>query len=80
MAKKTGPPPRMGNDHRDKIKNSNILSSLIEHVEGTKELTGSQVQAGLGLLKKVLPDTQSIILKGDAEEPITHEFKWQSEK
>ena len=48
---------RMGHDHRLKIKNSNILNALIEHVEGVREMSSTQVQAGLGLLKKVMPDT-----------------------
>ena len=46
----------MGKAHRDKIKNSNILNALIEHVEGKREMSSSQVTAGLGLLKKVMPD------------------------
>ena len=53
---------RMPTAHRDKIANSNILNNLIEHAEGTKELTSSQVQAGIALLKKVLPDLQSVAL------------------
>ena len=47
---------RMSNEHRVKIQNSNILNALIEHAEGTREMSSTQVQAGLGLLKKVLPD------------------------
>ena len=50
----------MSNAHRDKIKLSNILNVLIEHVEGNREMSASQVTAGLGLLKKVMPDLQSI--------------------
>lgn len=42
--------------HRVKIQNSNILNALIEHVEGAREMSASQVTAGLGLLRKVLPD------------------------
>lgn len=45
--------------HRDKIKNSNILNALIEHVEGEREMSASQVSAGLGLLRKVMPDLAS---------------------
>lgn len=47
---------RMSNDHRVKIQNSNILNALIEHVEGKRDMSPTQVSAGLGLLKKVLPD------------------------
>lgn len=60
MAAKTGRSYQMSSEHRDKIKNSNILKSLIKHVEGQQEMTASQVTAGLGLLKKVMPDLQSI--------------------
>lgn len=56
MAARKGPSYPMLHSHRDKIKNSNILTCLLEHVEGRKEMTASQVTAGLGLLKKVLPD------------------------
>lgn len=57
--------------HRVKIQNSNILKALIEHAEGTREMSASQVSAGLGLLKKVMPDLQSIQL--DANVSISHE-------
>ena len=50
---------RMGDEHRLKIANSNILNVLIEHVVNGKELLPSQVTAGVALLKKVLPDLQS---------------------
>lgn len=56
MAAKTGPTYRMTNSHRDKIKNSNILNALIEHAEGEREMSASQVTAGLGLLRKIMPD------------------------
>lgn len=46
----------MGPEHRDKIKNSNVLKCLIDHVEGKREMSASQVTAGLGLLKKVMAD------------------------
>jgi hypothetical protein len=46
----------MPESHRVKIQNSNILNALIEHVEGVREMSSSQVTAGLGLLRKVLPD------------------------
>ena len=56
MAAKKGPHYQMGSHHRDKIKNSNILSALIEHVEGKRDMSSSQVTAGLGLLRKIMPD------------------------
>lgn len=56
MPAKTGPAYQMTSAHRDKIKNSNILNALIEHAEGRREMSSSQVSAGLGLLKKIMPD------------------------
>lgn len=46
----------MSHEHRVKIQNSNILKCLINHVEGSQEMSATQVTAGLGLLRKVLPD------------------------
>ncbi len=57
---------RMTNEHRLKIKNSNILNALIEHVEGKREMSATQVTAGVALLKKVLPDLQPEAFEDDA--------------
>ena len=61
---------RMSEEHRVKIQHSNILNALIEHVEGRREMSASQVSAGLGLLKKVLPDLSSTELTGEGGGPI----------
>lgn len=61
----------MSNEHRDKIRNSNILTALIEHAEGNREMSASQVTAGLGLLKKALPDLSAVELSGQLN--VTHE-------
>ena len=69
MANKRGRPPgfQMGNEHRVKIRNSNILNALIEHVEGIREMSSTQVTAGLGLLKKVMPDLSAVEMKATVE-------------
>ena len=51
---------KMTDDHRVKIQNSNILNALIEHIEGKREMAASQVTAGLGLLRKVMPDLSQV--------------------
>jgi hypothetical protein len=56
MARGRKPGFQMTEEHRVKIQNSNILNALIEHVEGKREMSASQVSAGIGLLRKVLPD------------------------
>lgn len=60
----------MGPEHRDKIKNSNILRNLIEHAEGAREMSATQVSVGLGLLKKVMPDLQNVQLEGNPDQPV----------
>jgi hypothetical protein len=50
----------MSQEHRDKIAKSNIVTALISHAEGRNDMTATQVTAALGLLKKVMPDLQSI--------------------
>ena len=49
---------------RAKIQTSQIINRLESHVNGTVELTASQVTAALGLLKKTLPDLQATELSG----------------
>lgn len=61
---------RMSDEHRVKIQNSNILNALIEHATGNREMSPTQVTAGLGLLKKVLPDVSSVTIGGDDENPV----------
>jgi hypothetical protein len=51
---------RMDDSHRVKIQNSNILNALVEHVEGKREMSSTQVSAGIALLKKVMPDLSSV--------------------
>ncbi len=58
----------MSNEHRVKIQNSNILNALIEHVEGRRDMSASQVSAGLGLLRKIMPDLQASADAGDTGE------------
>jgi hypothetical protein len=49
----------MSEEHRAKIRSVNILNALQEHVEGTRDMSATQVSAGLGLLRKVMPDLSS---------------------
>lgn len=72
----------MSNEHRDKIRNSNILNALIEHAEGSREMGATQVTAALGLLKKALPDLSSVSIGGDDElGPVKQilEVSWKSD-
>jgi hypothetical protein len=70
---------RLTESHRAKIQNSNILNALIGHAEGKREMSATQVTAGLGLLKKALPDLSAVTHSGDENSPIEMVVRW-SEK
>lgn len=53
--------------HRAKIQNSNILNALMEHIEGRRDMSATQVSAGIALLKKVMPDLQAMTVTGPGE-------------
>lgn len=61
---------RMPEEYREKIRNSQILTCLIQHVEGKRKMSSSQVTAGLGLLKKCLPDLSSVSLENGDDAPL----------
>lgn len=70
MARGRKPGFRMSDEHRVKIQNSNILNALIEHTEGKRDMSSSQVTAGLGLLRKVMPDMTEADIKHDVSDPL----------
>ena len=75
---------RMSDEHRLKIANSTILRCLIEHAEGTREMSSTQVAAWLGLLRKVLPDLAIVEMSGEVQhsfvaripEPAANATEW----
>lgn len=64
MARGRKPGFRMSDEHRVKIQNSNVLNALIEHCEGKREMSATQVTAGIALMKKMLPDLQAVTYDG----------------
>lgn len=69
----------MSDEHRVKIQNSNILSALIEHVQGERDMSSTQVTAGVALLKKVLPDmTLDAATGADDEGQITFKTVYEA--
>lgn len=63
---------------RQKIRVSQLLNRLHNHVDGEVELTATQLRAVEILLKKSLPDLSSIELKGDAENPLKMVIEWEN--
>ncbi len=71
MSQSNQPYPELA---RDRIKSTLLIDKLQNHVlDGESHpMTKTQVSAGIALLKKTVPDLQSIEAthKGDAEHPI----------
>lgn len=65
--------PRHQESIREKIRASQIVNVLEEHIFEGKELTKSQVSAALGLLKKCVPDLSTVQGAGDNGEHL-HEI------
>ena len=55
---------------RLKIQDSRILNNLIEHAEGAREMTATQVSAAVALLRKVLPD----LSQADNKTQVLHRY------
>ncbi len=58
---------KMGAEHRTKIANSKILKHLIEHAEGKREMTATQVSAATTLLDRVMPKLAATDITTDGE-------------
>ena len=56
---------RLKTQHREAIKTSMIINRLADHVDGKAEMSSTQVAAGLGLLRKVLPDLKATEHEGE---------------
>lgn len=67
MARGRKPGFKMTEEHRDKIRNSNVLNALIEHAEGKRDMSSTQVTAGLGLLDRVFPKLSAASIGGDED-------------
>jgi hypothetical protein len=61
---------RHDDETRAKIKTSQIVNRLTAHVMGEVELTASQVSAGLGLLRKTIPD----LSQAENKTEVTHRY------
>ncbi len=72
--------PKHTDEIRNKIRASQLVNRLENHVFGETELSSTQVTAALGLLKKCVPDIQAVTHSGDDQNPIQHVFGWKQSK
>lgn len=76
MHKRASTSPHAAEAIRARIQAAGISDRLIKHVLGETEMSKSQVSAGLGLLKKVLPDLSSTELSTDPNKPLKGVLVW----
>lgn len=62
--------PSLTDAWREKIQTSMIINRLQDHINGTIELSSTQVSAALGLLKKTAPDLSAVEQSGE----VTHNY------
>lgn len=58
-------------DIREKIRGSQLINFVQDHVLNDRTASKSQITAALGLLKKILPDLQAV--EGTMNVTLTHE-------
>ena len=69
--------PKHTDEIRNKIRASQLVNRLENHVFGKVEMNSTQVTAALGLLKKCVPDIQAVTHSGDENNPIEMRIGWQ---
>lgn len=63
---------------RAKIQTSQLINRLFSHANGEVEMSATQVRAAEVLLKKTLPDLQSVEIGSDPDKPLKMTFGWQT--
>lgn len=70
MSRQKRPVPKGDENIRANIEIVPIITRLTQFVKGEVEMTSPQVSAALGLLKKALPDLQSVEHGGEISQTI----------
>jgi hypothetical protein len=61
---------RLSEEWKEKIRISQIINRLAQHVDGEVELKSTQIKAAEILLKKVVPDMARTEIAGDEDQPL----------
>ena len=67
--------PNHNQKTRDKIQASQLINSLQNHVFGKNDMDQTQISAANILLKKTLPDLQSVEVTGEDGGPVLFDMK-----
>lgn len=69
---------RHDDETRSKIKTSQLLNRLNDHVFDGVEVSVTQMKAIEILLRKTLPDLSAVTIGGDEDAPVKMVVEWQS--
>jgi hypothetical protein len=69
---------RHDEETRAKIRTSQLLNRLHDHVFGNADISQTQMKAIEILLRKTLPDLSSVSLSGNENSPVKHVIEWKS--
>jgi len=69
---------RHDEETRAKIKTSQLLNRLNNHVFANVEISQTQMKAIEILLRKTLPDLAAVQLSSDPDQPVKMVIEWQS--
>lgn len=69
----------MSGNWKDRIQAGQLANRLMDHFEGTVELSTTQIQAAKIIFDKIAPNLASTQHSGDSDKPIKHEHtvKWE---
>lgn len=76
MHKRASTSPAAADAIRSRIRAGDIKDRLEKHILGEIEMSATQVSAGLGLLRKVLPDLAATELSTDPNKPMKGVLVW----
>jgi hypothetical protein len=65
---------------RDKIRTTQLLNRLNDHVFSDTAVSQTQMKAIEILLRKSLPDLSAVTLSGDEDKPFKMVVEWQSKE
>lgn len=66
---------RHSDEVRKRIQTSQLVNRLNDHVNGTVDLSSTQLKAAEILLRKSLPDLSNVQISGDQNNPLIHRLE-----
>lgn len=69
----------LNDNWKDRIRAGVLMERLLGHVEGTNDMTQTQIKAADILLRKIVPDLARTEMTGKDEGPVEMIIRWSDE-